>query len=191
VSVAIEQREFSLEFVVNPVISGRPAAGYNVTSVVVDPPIVTLTGPLDVLQSIDAVEGVGTAEVVIGDARATVTRTVEIALPTGLGVIGSNTVLVTVAISPAPGEIAFLVVPQVRNVADGLVVTQAAPVFVTLSGDAPTLQALTPESIVVVADAQGLGEGLFTLPMTVSAPPGTSVVRVEPGELGIALTARP
>ena len=127
----------------------------------------------------------------IGDARATVTRTVEIALPTGLGVIGSNTVLVTVAISPAPGEITFLVVPQVRNVADGLVVTQAAPVFVTLSGDAPTLQALTPESIVVVADAQGLGEGLFTLPMTVTAPPGTSVVRVEPGELGIALTARP
>ena len=43
VSVAIEQREFSLEFVVNPEISGRPAAGYNVTAVVVDPPIVTLT----------------------------------------------------------------------------------------------------------------------------------------------------
>jgi YbbR domain-containing protein len=191
VSVVIEQREFSLEFVVNPTITGQPAAGYNITGVAVEPAVVTVTGPLAVLQSIDPIAGVTTTEVPIDDARTTVTRPVDISLPAGLGVFGSTQVIVTVSIAPARGEASFLVVPQVRNVGEGLVVTQAEPVFVTLAGDIPALQSLSPESIIAVANADGLGEGLHTIALEVTPPTGTGIVRVVPSELGIALTARP
>ncbi len=190
VSVEIEQREFSLEFTVSPLISGAPALGYNVTGISVDPPIVTVSGPLGELQSLDPIAGIATEEIALGDARATVTRTVDLVLPPGLTVAGSDQVTVTINIAPARGEVSFLVVPQVRNVGEGLVVTPSGAVFVTLSGDVPTLQAITPESIIVVADAQGLAEGLHIVPLQVTPPGGTTVVRVEPAELGIALTPR-
>jgi YbbR domain-containing protein len=191
VSVDIVQQDFSLEFIVNPATTGSPAAGYNVTGISVSPPIVTVTGPLEVLQTIDPVQGITTGEVALGDATATVTQDVDLILPPELEVAGSSRVQVTVTITPARGEASFLVVPQVRNVGDGLVATPSGPVTVTLSGDIPTLQALTADSIVAFVNAEGLGAGLYTLPIEVTPPPGTAIVRVEPGEAGVALASAP
>lgn len=196
VTVSLEQREFTRTFVVNPAITGQPAAGYNVTGVSVDPGIVSVTGPLDVLQSIDAVRGISTEGISIADNRGDVVRPVQLTLPAGARqqvAAGSvpEPVRVTVSIKPARGEQTFRVAPQVRNVANGLVVTQADAVTVTLAGDVPTLQAVTPELVVVVADAQGLAAGLHSIPMQITPPGGTTVVRSDPGELGIALIPRP
>lgn len=193
VTVDIEQREFSQEFVVNPVVSGQPAAGYNVTGVAVEPRIVTIVGPLDILQSIDAVRGIQTEEVSITDERADVQRTVQLVLPSGVRMQqgAPNTARVTISIRPARGEATFRVVPQVRNVGAGLALSPTDAVTVTLTGDIPALQALTPEAIVAFVDAQGLGPGLYALPVQITPPAGTTVVRSEPGELGIALTERP
>ena len=191
VDVTVEQSVFSQQFVVSPRVSGIPAAGYNVTGIVVDPSLVTITGSLAVLQSIDPLAGIATSDISIGDARGSVVQQAELRLPPDSSVLGSIQVLVTVTITPIRGEVSFLVVPQVRNVGDGLAVTPADSVVITLAGDLPTLQAITAESIIVVADARGLGPGLHVLPIEVTAPVGTTVVRVEPGELGVALTARP
>jgi YbbR domain-containing protein len=191
VSVDIVQQDFSLEFIVNPATTGSPAAGYNVTGISVSPPIVTVTGPLEVLQTIDPVQGITTGDVALGDATATVTQDVDLILPPELGVSGSSRVQVTVTITPARGEASFLIVPQVRNVGDGLVATPSGPVTVTLSGDIPTLQALTADSIVAFVNAEGLASGLYTLPVEVTPPPGTTIVRVEPGEAGVALASPP
>lgn len=189
-AVEIEQRDFSLEFAVTPSISGEPAPGFNVESISIDPRVVVITGPLEVLQSIDAVRGVTTSEISIADAREDVTRTVELVVPEGARLQGVSTVRINVDISPAQGQFSFRVVPQVRNVADGLAVTQADPVTVTLSGDVPTLQGISAESITIVADASGLGAGLHALPLQITPPAGVTVVRVDPAELGIALTER-
>jgi YbbR domain-containing protein len=190
VRVDIEQQLFSLEFAVNPLVTGRPAVGYNIAGIAVEPSIVTVSGPLDELQSLDPVAGITTQGIQMDDARSTFTRSVELVLPSGLTVGGSTSVTVTIAIEPARGEASFLVVPQVRNVADGLAVTPASSVLVTIAGDVPTLQSTTPESITVVVDAQGLGEGLHSVALQITPPAGTTIVRVEPGELGIALTSR-
>ena len=195
VSVHVEQREFTRTFVVSPTITGQPASGYNVTGVSADPGIVSVTGTLDVLQSIDAVRGVATEEIPIADARGDVIRPVNLVLPAGArqqGAAGAaaTALRVTVSIRAAKGEQTFRVVPQIRNVAAGLVVTQAEAVTVTLAGDVPTLQAITPELIAVVVDAQGLDAGLHSVPMQITPPGGTTVARSDPGELGIALIPR-
>lgn len=191
VSVEVLQQDFSLEFIVSPVITGSPATGYNVAGISVSPPIVTVTGPLEVLQQIDPVQGITTSEVTIGDATATITQSVNLVLPPGLEVTGSDQVQVSVSITPARGEASFLVMPQVRNIAGGLAATVSGPVTVTLAGDIPTLQAITAESVVAFVNAEGLAAGLYALPVEVTPPPGTTVVRVEPGEAGVALGPPP
>jgi YbbR domain-containing protein len=191
VRVPIEQRQYTLEFVVNPEITGQPAAGHNVASISVIPSIVTLTGPLNLLQSVGALDGVSTDPISIGDAQTSISREVSLDLPSGIDAIGGEQVLVTITIEPARGEASFLVVPQARNVGEGLAVTIPEPVLITLSGEVPTLRALTPESIVAILDAQGLGAGLHVVPVQVTPPAGTTLARAEPGEAGIALAARP
>ncbi len=190
VTVDIQQRDFSREFVVTPAITGLPAAGYNVAAVNVDPALVTISGPLDILQSIDAVKGISTDEISIVDARTDVVRQVQLALPSGVRVQGGGTVRVTVSVKPARGEASFRVVAQIRNVGAGLAVVPPADVTVTLAGDIPVLQSITPESIVVVADAQGLEAGIHAIPLQITPPPGTTVARSDPGQLGVALAPR-
>lgn len=191
VEVDIVQREFSLEFTVSPSITGQPASGFNLGGVSIEPRLVTVTGRLDVLQSIDALRGISTEEISIADARDDIVRSVGLILPEGVRTQQDGGVRVNIDVQPAQGEYRYVVAPQVRNVADGLALTAADPVTVTLSGDVPVLASIRPEAITVFADAEGLGEGLYALPVEVSAPPGTTVVGVEPAELGVALTARP
>ena len=49
VEIKVEQKQFERLVAVSPSLRGSPAAGYNVTAVEVDPPSVTLLGPLDIL----------------------------------------------------------------------------------------------------------------------------------------------
>ncbi len=190
VNVDLEQKEFSIEFRVNPLVTGAPATGYNIGGVGVEPALILVTGPLDVLQSIDAVKGISTEEISIADARADVVRAVQVVLPAGTAVRGSASVKVTISIRPARGEATYSVAPQIRNVASGLALTPPQAVSVTISGDLPVLQAVAPASIIVTADAQGLAAGLHALPLQVTPPAGTSVTRTDPGQIGIALSER-
>jgi YbbR domain-containing protein len=192
VKVAVDQRDFTSAFVVTPNIRGTPAAGYNITGVTIDPPLVSLTGGADLLQQIDAVKGVTTEEISVADQRSDVVRQVGLQLPAGVRIQGTDKVSVRIAISAAQGERSYAVVPQVRNLGEGLAATPSqGSVNVTLSGDVPTLQALAPDSISVTVDASNLGPGLYAAPVTVQAPAGTGVVRTDPGQLGIAISAHP
>lgn len=190
ISLKIQQQQFTRTVIVSPTISGVPATGYNVIGVSVNPAIVQVTGAADVVASIDAVQGLPTGEVPIDGSRADVVRTVPVTVPNGVTLQGSPNVQVTVSIRPAQGEAIFRVVPRIRNLGSGLAVTIAQPLEITLAGDIPTLDALTPDAITVIADAQGLGPGLYTLDVQITPPAATTVVRTEPAQLGVAITAR-
>lgn len=190
VSVAIVQQEFSRDFIVAPSVTGQPADGFNVTGVRPDPLIVHVSGTLEVLGSIDAVSGVPTEEISIADARDDVVRTVQLSLPDGARLEGGS-VRVVVEINPAVGEFSYSVVPRVNNVAQDLAVVVPNPVVIILAGDVPTLRAVAAGSIAAEVNAQGLGPGLYALPVQITPPSGTTIVRIEPEQLGVALSARP
>jgi YbbR domain-containing protein len=191
VRVDIVQREYSLQYAVTPLITGQPASGYNVTGVLVETAVVVLTGPLEVLQAIDPLRGVPTEEISLADARDDVTRDARLVLPDGVRAQSNDTVRVTVAVGASRGEVAFLVTPQVRNGGAGLTGTAGGAVTVTISGEVPLLQTLSPQSIDVSVDATGLGAGFHVLPVLVTPPAGASVTRIEPAEAGIALAPSP
>ncbi len=192
VTVDVEMRQvvFSAGFVVAPVVRGTPAQGFRIASVSVEPGIVRISGPVDVLQSINAIAGIPTEDVSVDGATAgVITQTVGLKVPPGAQVQGASQVTVRVTIAAVTGERLFEVVPEVRNVAPGLKSTLATPVVrLVLQGEVNILNALSPADIPVFLDANGLDAGLHLLEVRVQPPTGTSIISIEPPLIGIALS---
>lgn len=105
VEVELGQVEFSQVFVVVPDVSGAAAQGFRVTGIEIEPPFVTISGPLEAFQALDPTQGVSTEPVVIDGASADVVRPVALRVPENAAVT-QPTVTVRVAIEPiaAPPE---------------------------------------------------------------------------------------
>jgi YbbR domain-containing protein len=80
---------------VTPDIRGRPAPGFVVGRVVVDPPAVQIEGPRATIEGRDAVT---TAAVDVTDARQSITEQVALSLPVSVSSAGERAVRVTVEI---------------------------------------------------------------------------------------------
>lgn len=193
VEVEVRQLIFSAGFVVAPVVRGVPAPGYRIASVSVDSGVARISGPIDVLQSINAVTGIPTEEVSVdGATSGTITQTVGLRVPEGAQVQGASRVTVQVTIVPVVGQQLFEVVPQVRNVPAGLRATLGTTsVRVTLQGEMNVLNALTPAEVLVFVSAADLPAGLHLLEARVQPPAGASVVSIDPPTVGIALAPAP
>ena len=191
VELKLVQREFSRGFVVSATVRGVPAEGYQVVSMQVEPALVAVSGTVEVLQSIEAVEGVRTEEVNIAEARSDVVRTVRLSLPEGARVSEPGDVTVRVRIEPARGQFSFSVVPQLSELASGLEATLAEnTVRVTLEGPVPTLTSLTAADISATLDVSGLSAGTYTVGVGVKVPAGTTLISTEPPALGVTLSQR-
>ena len=83
VGVTIVQLEFSAVFVVQPDISGTPAAGFRASAIQIDPPVVTISGPAEAFQSLDPSLGIATEPISIDGASADVVSVVALRLPQG------------------------------------------------------------------------------------------------------------
>ena len=105
VSVTMVQLEFSAVFVVQPDISGTPAAGFTAAGIQIDPPVVTVSGPAEVFQSLDPLQGITTEPISIDGASADVVSVVALRLPQGARVEQPGVtvrVIVRRIASPAP-----------------------------------------------------------------------------------------
>ncbi len=189
VQVEIVQVEATADFIVRPVISGLPADGYNVTGIRADPPVVSVSGPVGLLQTLDAVEGLRTETISIDGATDDVIQTVAIQLPEGVRA-AEPAVTVRVAVAPALGQYSFSVVPKLANKAPGLNAEVTPPsVQVVLEGAAPILAGIATGDIAVTLDLVGLDAGAHQVPVRVQVPQGTTLASVNTGEVKVVLTA--
>jgi len=83
VSVTMVQLEFSAAFVVQPDISGTPAAGFRAAGIQIEPPVVTISGAAEVFQSLDPLRGIPTEPISIDGASGDVVSVVALRLPQG------------------------------------------------------------------------------------------------------------
>ena len=173
VRAEIVQLEFSAVFVVHPNVVGAPADGYNVTSIQVDPPFVSVSGPRQVFQSIDAVEGIMTEPVDIDGARDVVVRPVSLRLPPDAS---ADQLRVTVRVTIEATR-SFSVAPQVINLRSGLSATLNPPnVQVVLAGALLDLSAIDAGEIRAEVDLGGLEPGEHTVLLRVELPAETALV---------------
>ena len=190
IEITVEQKRFSRLVVVSPSLEGSPAAGYNVTSVELDPPSVTLLGSLELL---NVTSFVVTDDIDITGATSDITRIVNlVGLAPGVSISGSGTVTVRISIAAGEGEATFGVAPQWTGLASDLrVVSVTSLVEVTLQGELPTLRNVSPDQVTVSVDLSGLGAGSHRLEPQVEAPGRLQVADISPTSVEVVLEPAP
>lgn len=189
VTVPVEQKISYKDVPIRISVEGKPAAGYWIASYLASPPVATLVGPPDDLAGMNFVF---TKTVNIDGATQSVTVTVELERPPGIGISGSDQVEVTVDVQPIVASVETQIVVTHVNLQPGLeAVVNPATVTVVLSGPAPALGALQASSVIVSLNLSGVGAGTYALTPDVSTPPQITVDGIDPPQLQVAVSAAP
>ena len=185
VEIVVEQKQFERLVAVSPSLRGSPVAGYNVTAVEVDPPSVTLMGPIEILNTTSVVL---TDDIDISGASGDLFRTVALRLPTSTSISGDATVSVRVRIAAGQGEATFGVAPTVSGLGSDLrVVSITSLVEVLLQGELPLLRSVIPDQVTVSVDLTGLAAGTHLLEPRVEAPQDLQVLSTSPTTVEVVL----
>lgn len=188
IQIDIQQETFSRSVAISPRIAGAPAAGYNVTSVSVNPPNVTVSGVKSLISSITTIP---TKSIDLDGATSDVIKGVSLDLPPGAEVTGGPAVTVTVSITAAQGAFTFAVPVTAANLGDNVTITGALPtVTATLFGPLPLLQGLAPNDITATVDLSGDDPGVHRKQVKLTPPGGATIRSVNPSEITVTLEQR-
>jgi YbbR domain-containing protein len=173
-----------------PAVRGAVAAGYWITRVTSDPPVVTVRGEAAALTGIDQVS---TAPIDVSGLGSDKTFQVELQLPVeGTSLIKAAQATVTVTVAPLSGSRAF---PLVAILATGLgsgFVAEFDPPAISLvvAGPVPALSGITAGQVLATVDATGKGPGFYPVDVVVRTPAGTTAQSVQPTRVTLTIRAR-
>jgi YbbR domain-containing protein len=171
---------------VSPVVTGTPAASVEITSVEVQPALVTVEGEADALAGLLSID---TRPIAISGATTDVETAVGLDLPEGVAALGVEQVRVAIAIRPRTGTRTFEAGVQVVNGGLDLFYRPAIDrVLVTVGGTLQALDAVEPTRIAARLDVAGLGPGTSPVPVTVRLPAGVTLVAASPEEVTVTVT---
>ena len=180
VEIDVSTVETSRTVPIRPLLTGAPAAGFEIGTVTADPSVVTLRGAPEVLA---AVGEVLTEPISLSGTNATLRATATLVLPTGARLANPATSQPTITV-----EIRETV--ATRTLILGLLCTGVSPgsaclpqvpqVAVTVRGTVSRLDALDPGTLTPTLDVTGLGPGDHLVTPTLALPSGVSVVTISP-----------
>jgi YbbR domain-containing protein len=180
VQIDVSTVETSRTVPIRPLLTGAPAAGFEVGTVTAEPSVVTLRGSPEVLA---AIAEILTEPISLAGSNATLRATGTLVLPEGARLadpaaseptivvqiretVGTRTLVLGVVCSGAPQGSACL--PQIGQVA------------ATVSGTVSDLDALDPADLTALLDVTGLGPGDHLVQPTVTLPAGLTLVTLSP-----------
>jgi YbbR domain-containing protein len=193
VFIPITQRGGYRDVVVKAVLNGQIANGYRLTNISVFPPTVTVfsTNPNLVEQLPGSVE---TTPLNLNGAKSDLDIHLGLNLPTGVIVVGDQTVEVLVGVAPIEGSLNLSRIKvDISNLSPGLV-GKVSPetVDIIISGPLPMLDALTSESVKVFVDLSGQGPGTYQLvPRVDLAVPDIKLESILPGSIEVTISTEP
>jgi len=186
IQIEVETNETSKTVPVRPDLDGTVAAGFEIASIGLDPPVVTLRGLPDALA--------GVAEVVteplpLGGATSTLTLESVLVLPTGTRLSEASAApTVTIAIRTAVVTRTFLLGLVCQGADPGVAcLPQLEQVSVTLRGTTAALDALDETAITPILNVAGLAPGEHDLVPTLVLPSGVERVALSPGSVTVVL----
>jgi YbbR domain-containing protein len=176
---------------VNPIVTGAPAAGFEIVSVAVDPQVALVEGDADQLAKLISVD---TTPISMIGVSADLTVEAKLALPTGIVAVGDETIRVAIKLRPVTETRTF-------NAGLRLVGTRrdltydffTDRVIVTLGGSPADLDRLAGSALVVDLDVTGLGPGIVDVPVSIDLPTGPTLVAATPPTVSVTIgeTAAP
>ena len=171
---------------VNPIITGRPAAGFEIESVNVDPLVVLVTGDADQLAQLSQVD---TDPIPMTGVSSDETIQVPLALPTGVVAVKDEPVSVTIQIRPVTGTRTFSAGLQLIGGSSELAYALSVDrVLITIGGSIADLDRLSGASLVATLDVAGLKAGVHDVPVTANLPTGTALVAANPATVKVTVT---
>lgn len=164
VTLPVSQQGGYRDLAVKVIVIGQVASGYRLANISVFPPVVTVfSGDPALVNSLPG--ALETQPLDLENANDELTTRLAINLPEGVSLVGEQTVLVRVNISPIQSSLTLSnKVIEIEGLPEGWF-AQAAPeiVDVILSGPLPLLETLSPQEVRVVLDVLDLEEGTYQL----------------------------
>jgi len=174
---------------VDPIITGTPAAGFEIESVAVRPQVALVAGDADQLAQLTQVD---TDPIPMTGVSANVTVEVGLALPIGVIAVGDEKILVTITIRPVTATRNFSAGLRLIGVQDGVSYALATDrVLVTIGGSPADLDRLVGATLVMDLDVAGLKAGVHDVPVTADLPAGTTLVSATPASVKVTITDAP
>ncbi|HHS96463.1 MAG TPA: hypothetical protein ENK08_00960 [Chloroflexi bacterium] len=194
VHVPIEKLSGFLEVAVTALLEGQVAPGYRISSITVDPPLVTVYGPPEAIEQIPGY--LQTVPLNLEGAKGDITAQLPLVVPEGVSLVGMEEPVVTVRVSivPLEGSLTVERKVEIQGMEPGFTATVAPDVVeVILSGPLPVLDQLTEDEVRVLVDLLGLNPGIHSLKPEVVVPPEVRAEAVIPSsvQVEIALLATP
>jgi YbbR domain-containing protein len=187
VTIPVFSDQQSRTLPVNPVITGSPAAGFEVESVTVNPQVVLVTGDADTLAQLNAVD---TVPIPMTGVSSDETVTVKLALPTGVVQVDDTSIDVTIKIRPVTGTRTFSAGLQLLGANNELAYALSTDrVLVTIGGSTADLDRLSGATLVMDLDVAGLKVGVHDVPVTAVLPAGTTLVAASPANVTVTISA--
>lgn len=185
VRIKVTQVLFERQVAVDVRVRGQPRLGVRITSVVADPALVKVSGPLEQINSISSVP---TEEIDIEGAQQDVRRPVRLRPPQNI-TSSTQTVTVTIGLQVVRASAPVSVVPRVINVRADLTATLITPVVaVTLSGPLGELAQLRATDVSVIVNVAGLGPGIHRVEPQVFVPPNLHYESTAPEKVEVSIT---
>jgi len=193
VKLPVSQQGGYRDLAVKVLVSGQVASGYRLSNISVFPPVVTVfSGDPALVNSLPGV--LETQPLDLENANDDISTRLAVNLPEGVSLVGEQTVLVRVNITPIQSSLTLSNKPiEVQGLGSGLFV-QVAPdnVDVILSGPLPLLDTLSSQDVRVVIDVTDLGAGTHQLTPEVDVLISDIVVEsILPGTVEVVLSRTP
>jgi YbbR domain-containing protein len=183
VRIAVARELANVTLPVVPQVVGVPAPGYRISSVIVEPLVVTVSGEESIVAQMQTAP---TEAIDVADRTSDLEANVGFDLPEGVSVSGSDRARVVVTIEEETGTRTFTMgivtegdqPPSIYN----LSTTQ---VQVTLGGPLAMLSAVDASTLTATVDVSALGGGVSTVPIEFVPPPNLEVLQLTPSELTV------
>jgi YbbR domain-containing protein len=192
VSIPVIRQGGFRDMAVKVIVRGQVEAGYRLDSISVFPPVVTVySSDADLVNRLPGV--VETQPLELGGASSNLSLRVSLVLPSGISVVGQQTVLIQAGISPVQSSFTLTGQPvEINGLPDGMEVqVSPATVDVILSGPIPILDTLRPQDVLVTVDVSNLAAGSYQLTPTVQIlASNVSVESVNPGAVEVVLQVK-
>ena len=189
VSIPVYSDRQSRTLLVNPVITGVPAAGFEIASVSLQPAVVLVAGDADTLAQLNRLD---TSPISMNGVSGDEVVNVQLAPPAGVVAVGGDTITVTITIRPVTATRTFTaglrLVGASSDLTYGLSVDR---VLVTIGGSTADLDRLSASTLVMDLDVTALKIGAHSLAPTVNLVAGTTLVAVSPPKVTVTISATP
>jgi YbbR domain-containing protein len=171
---------------VSPNVIGTPAAGFEVISVQVDPPVVSVEGDANDLAGLSRTD---TEPITVSGASSQVVQVVGLVLPDGVQALGSGTVQVTVRLRPITATRTFnaglILVGARADLRYGLSTDR---VVVTIGGSVADLDRLVATLLVLTVDVTGLEVGTHTVTVSANLTTGLTLIGASPNPIEVSVS---